>query len=256
VFPYISLAGVKISTYALMAGIGALCAIPLYANMLKNKLLLNKYSKGMIIAIIGLICGSKYFGVLSTLLKNYLHEGYFDIVKAYRKSGIVYYGGLFGLILFYYLFCLLKRISFQDIADELAVCIPIFHFWGRIGCFLTGCCYGKIYDGFLSFRYYNGHDIAKRVPTQLLEAAFEMCLFFFLYHLYIKGKKAKRLLLIYLGMYAIFRFLIEFLRGDSVRGVYGKISFSQLVSMIIILLLVCKRIEGKKKCQVGRKSGM
>ena len=69
----------------------------------------------------------------------------------------------------------------SEYRDILAVIIPIFHFFGRIGCFFAGCCYGKITNSNISVIYTNKIDntivTASRIPTQLIEAGLNFVLF-------------------------------------------------------------------------------
>jgi len=156
-------------------------------------------------------------------------------------SGSVFYGGLLGGIAAGYI--LLKRYAgFRKYVDIVVVGIPLFHFFGRIGCFLGGCCFGIVSRfGFLDtnnpITITNG---VPRFPVQLLEAAFNLCLFFFLNHLLNNGKFKDRLIYVYLTIYATGRFFIEYLRGDAHRGIWGIFSTSQIISILIILAILLK----------------
>lgn len=117
--------------------------------------------------------------------------------------------------------------------------IPLFHCFGRIGCFLAGCCYGKVlsspvvFAGILEFR---------RIPVQLFEALFEIVLFAVLL-LVGRKKMGSHLLGVYLTTYAVFRFINEFFRGDEVRGSYFGCSTAQWISMGILLYYVLKAVR-------------
>ena len=141
--------------------------------------------------------------------------------------------------------------KYSVFADIIAVNIPLFHFFGRIGCFLGGCCFGIPCEfGFV----YTINPIAEangvtRFPVQLLEAGFNILLFFFLYHLFKIGKYKNKLIYIYLFVYAIGRFFIEYLRGDAYRGIWFIFSTSQIISIIIILLIFIKIFFEKHRVQ-------
>lgn len=83
-----------------------------------------------------------------------------------------------------------KGFALPEWADLLAPAIPLFHFFGRIGCFLGGCCYGVP----CSFGFTYTHNLIEqangvsRFPIQLVEAAFNLALFFLLWTLQKKGK--------------------------------------------------------------------
>ena len=253
--PYIIILGRPVATYTIMAAIGALISIPLFSTLLKNKGVLRCYSRGLLWSILGIIIGAKTFSIISVGLTILISHKNFNISYVYTKTGIVYYGGLLGLIASYYLYCQIYKHSFDKIANELAICIPLFHFFGRIGCYLTGCCYGRVWDGYFSLLYNNGENIQKRIPTQLVEATFELLMFVCMFTLYKIGKHdaQKPLLTYYLTMYAVFRFIIEFFRGDTIRGVYGYFSFSQYISILIIIMILYKardRLIRKRKTGV------
>ena len=113
---------------------------------------------------------------------------------------------------------------------------PLFHTFGRIGCFLGGCCYGIPCDfGFV----YTQNPIAmangvRRFPVQLLEALFCFFLFLLLFSLFRRGRCKNRLLALYLGIYSVGRFFLEYLRGDDYRGFLWGLSTSQLISILLL----------------------
>ena len=65
-------------------------------------------------------------------------------------SGFVFYGGLFGGILGYYLGVKIAKCNFSDFVSFFVFIVPLVHGFGRIGCFCAGCCYGIPYEGFFS----------------------------------------------------------------------------------------------------------
>lgn len=191
----------------------------------------------------GMVVGAKIFGFLTGIYRD-IGLGKLITVDSLLDTGIVFYGGLLGGI-GVYAFCLKVRPIGVDkqALDILAVCIPLFHSITRIGCFLSGCCYGKVYTGPLSIKYIVSIDgcidINSRFPVQLMEALFEFVLFIYLLRYLQKDNwKSQRLLIRYLFLYSVGRFCIEFLRGDVRRGLIYGISFSQCVSIIIWVILI------------------
>jgi len=165
-------------------------------------------------------------------------------------GGSVFYGGLFGGIIAGFIVIKINK-NYSIFVDIIAVNAPLFHFFGRIGCFLGGCCFGiPCEHGFK----YTINPIAEangvtRFPVQLLEALFNLCLFFFLNHLLKKEKYKNKLIYVYLSLYAAGRFLIEYLRGDTYRGFWFVFSTSQIISIIIILFILIKFLAQKFKVQ-------
>lgn len=225
--------------------------------MSSKKYDLSQSVKTLLISLIGMALGAKLFGYFSGIYRN-IGLGKPITIDSLLDTGIVYYGGLLGLI-GAYTFYLKRGKSHLDTyaIDVLSVCFPLFHAIGRIGCFLSGCCYGKIYQGILAVNYtvvIEGYiDIKPRFPVQIAEAVFELLLFFYLLILLKKKEwKSKKLLLRYLAVYSVGRFFLEFLRGDIRRGLIYGVSFSQCISVLIWIALISyclkrrrfKNIEG------------
>jgi phosphatidylglycerol:prolipoprotein diacylglycerol transferase len=166
----------------------------------------------------------------------------------YVFGGSVFYGGLLGGLLTGYIL-IKKNDNNKEFVDIVAVNIPLFHFFGRIGCFLGGCCFGipsKI--GFV----YTRNPIAEangiiRFPVQLFEAVFNFILFLLLNHFFKTEKFKNKLIYIYLLIYATGRFFIEFLRGDAYRGIWLFLSTSQIISILIILVILFRYLLYKKR---------
>ena len=137
------------------------------------------------------------------------------------------------------LYLRIRRLPFAAYADIAAPAIPLFHAFGRIGCFLGGCCYGIPWEGGITYTRALSPEAngVARFPVQLLESALLFALFFLLAALFRRGALRAKLLALYLAVYAVLRFLLEFLRGDAIRGVYFGLSTSQWISLAILLAL-------------------
>lgn len=152
-------------------------------------------------------------------------------------GGITFIGGLIGgvasFLLGYLLFRKRLKARLVDILPIAPCCIIIAHAFGRVGCFFAGCCYGKPTDSFLGVHFPNVPG--KVHPTQLYEAIFLFALFALLYLLYWK-KHFKHTMSLYLILYGIFRFSIEYLRGDHRGELLGVISPSQFWSILMVVM--------------------
>lgn len=206
--------------------------------MSSKKYNISQSMKILAVSLLGLILGAKIFGFLTGIYRN-IGNGEKVTLKTLLDTGIVFYGGLFGLLIVFMLCLHSKHCSLDKYALEvLAVCIPLFHSIARIGCFSSGCCFGKIYKGVLSINYItiiNGRvDENIRFPIQLVEASFEFLLFLYLLTLLNSAQwKEKKILEKYLIFYSIARFIFEYLRGDMRRGLICGVSFSQCISVLI-----------------------
>ncbi|MCF7872719.1 MAG: prolipoprotein diacylglyceryl transferase [Candidatus Omnitrophica bacterium] len=157
------------------------------------------------------------------------------------RSGFVFYGGvLFGF--FYLLFFTQKhKIRFLKITDIFALGVPLAHAFGRIGCFFYGCCYGKITTSWIGIKFPLGSPAGLKntrvIPTQLISAGFLFILFLFLFTVRNKITRIGRLTGYYLFTYSLFRFIIEFFRGDP-RGSFLVFSTSQWISIFFAFLAI------------------
>lgn len=208
------------------------------------------------LSIVGLMLTARLFGCLTGIYRAIgMHEKI--TINTLINTGVVFYGGLFGMILTYY-FCLRFRPSSKKnyyVLDILAVTFPLFHMIARIGCFFSGCCYGIESKKWFSVLYtvnINGvPSTAWRIPVQLIEAGFNLCLFVYVLSLYIQNDwKKKHILAQYLLIYSIGRFFLEFIRGDLARGIIAGVSFSQVISIIIFISLVIIRKRENVKWEV------
>ena len=169
--------------------------------------------------------------------------GFFSVLSYF--SGNVFYGGMLGGILSSVLYCKLNHIDCKKYIDDAALFIPLFHFFGRIGCFLSGCCYGMECDIGFVYRYslIESANHVMRFPIQLVEAAGNLVIFVVLYTLYKTQQLQNRLLYQYFLMYSILRFTTEFFRGDAYRGFLFSLSTSQIISIVLFIIgiyfLVC-----------------
>lgn len=191
------------------------------------------------LSLLPLYLGAKLFGVIS-LWSYRLQAGLpYDLAGLFQDSGIVFYGGMLFFLLSVDLcirrFVLFKRASSWGLA---ALIVPLFHGFARIGCYFGHCCYGIEMDGAFFAPFFE-----HRLPVQLIESAFNFLLFVVLLILFYYRKKSRgKLVRGYLWSYASFRFLIEFFRADAVRGGFGPLSFSQWVSLAILLGLIVRAI--------------
>ncbi len=173
-------------------------------------------------------------------------------------GGSVFYGGLIVGGLFGIACIKIMKLDLSLYADLSAIIAPLFHGIARIGCFLGGCCYGIESEfGFVAHGNTLVHEIngVSRFPVQLLESMCNLLICAFVLALYLKGKQKGRLIFIYLLIYAIVRFLDEFLRGDLLRGFVFGLSTSQFISIFIglfaIVGLVLNAIKSKRQKQTG-----
>lgn len=169
-----------------------------------------------------------------------LFQSIFDLLEgnSSRPFAMTFYGGLFGGALTFillYFFYIKKRYPEANLEHLLIIApagITVAHGFGRIGCFFAGCCYGVETDSWLGIQFPHLHDPV--YPTQLFEAIFLLLLTGVLFYLGYK-KLNKYTMPIYLGAYGVWRFLIEFIRGDDRGAYFLNLSPSQWFSLLALL---------------------
>src|SRR4051812_42806218 len=162
------------------------------------------------------------------------------------RSGGVFYGGLILAVLVAFWYIARHRMPFWTTCDVFAPGIALGHVTGRLGCFAAGCCYGGpttlAWGGAVTQPpppAEGGTPLHVPLhPTQLYEAGAELLILIVLLSTERKGRPfAGRTFWLYMLLYALSRYVIEFYRGDP-RGAVGMFSTSQFISVILAPLAV------------------
>jgi len=185
-------------------------------------------------------------GLAAALFSSYLFDAVFHYLNGeeFAFESITFIGGLIGgavtFIGLVWFGWISHRKDLQKIMNSLIPGVVLAHAFGRIGCFLAGCCYGIPTQSFLGMVFPFGESAGVKVlPTQLYESIFLFILFFFLSKTpKIKGKEFS----VYLIAYGAFRFVLEFFRGDNrgslfsfIPGTYADYpSPSQYLSILLL----------------------
>lgn len=212
----------------------------------------NKLIELLLFSSIGVFIGSHLLygltqiNIIIKLLNNlYLIKNFKDFIDifVYIFGGSVFYGGLLGGLLFGFIYIKKNKLELFYY-DATTLQIPLFHFFGRIGCFLSGCCYGIESKFGLTYTkaIVESANGVNRFPIQLVEAGYNIILFLLLYKLFQKNKYKGKLINVYLFLYPMGRFIFEFFRGDDYRGFIFGLSTSQIIS-ILILIFNCLYIK-------------
>lgn len=175
---------------------------------------------------------------------------------AFWRGGLTYYGGLIVAIPAGAWLMRRENIPVLKVCDIAGASVPIGLVWGRMGCFLGGCCYGQVTDdGFpLAVRFpawsaasegqfRAGELVGPHLeslsvhPTQLYEAIGCLLIGMFLTGVALPKKRFDGMvILLFLGLYAVLRFAVEFWRADD-RGEAFSLSTSQLLSLGALALV-------------------
>ena len=160
------------------------------------------------------------------------------------QSGGVFYGGLIGAFPVAWWYARKHGLPTWRTADALAPAVAIGQAIGRLGCFCAGCCYGRPADvpWAVTFRdAYASRTVGTPLdtplhPTEIYEALACLAIFFILVRMARSKRFDGQITLAYVFLYAVVRFVIEFYRGDAVRGtVFGWLSTSQFIAMLMVV---------------------
>ncbi len=178
------------------------------------------------------------------------------------SSGFVVFGGIIGGIFTGWLYCRIKKLTFFKYADVILPSVALAQGFGRIGCFLAGCCYGKETEGILSVTFqesvYAPNHVAL-IPTQIYSSGLDFLHFLLLVMIARNKKSDGQVTACYLIFYSVGRFIIEFFRGDIIRGSVGILSTSQFISIFtgiagVVMMILVSRENDRKT--MGKEAGM
>jgi phosphatidylglycerol:prolipoprotein diacylglycerol transferase len=133
-----------------------------------------------------------------------------------QHGGLVYYGGLIGATIAGIIYIRWKKLPLWKTADVLAPSIALGNVFGRIGCLLNGCCYGRPTDLPWAIRFPSNHPTGGLPvhPTEIYDALNNVVLYLLLAWLFRRKKFDGEVFATYLVGYAITRTIMEYFRGD------------------------------------------
>lgn len=239
--------------YGLMIAIGVMAAWITAEYRAKKLKMQNEHVFFLVIWCLagGLICSKLlfWFTEWEEIVKN---PGF---LLDTMRDGYVVYGGIIGGVLAGWLYCRIKKLSFPAFFDLMAPSVALAQGFGRIGCLMSGCCYGRETDGGFCITFHNS-DFAPNdvplIPTQIYSSILDFLHFGILLILARKKRADGQVGACYLIFYSIGRFILEFFRGDLIRGSVGSLSTSQFISIFTLLAGMVLLAESGKRT-VGRK---
>lgn len=227
---------ITIYGYGFMIAIGVLAAYLVGEHRAKKlKLDSDKMFNLTIWCFLGGILGAKLLYYL-TQIEEILADPKILLDIA---DGFVVYGGIIGGILAGFLFCKKEKLNFLQYFDLVMPSIALAQGFGRIGCFLAGCCYGLETTSHYGIIFHDSPlapNGVQLIPTQLISSGLDFLHFFVLLFLAKKKKADGQIAGFYLVFYSLGRFILEFYRGDLVRGSVGSLSTSQFISVFMFII--------------------
>jgi len=184
----------------------------------------------------GAIIGARTLYVISYWHEQFAGKPLTEIFMVW-KGGLVYYGGLIGSSLATILYARLKKVQLWKLADVLAPSVALGSVFGRIGCLMNGCCYGRTCDLPWAIHFPPGHQSYPNGvhPTQIYDSSLNLLFYFFLAWLYRRKKFDGQIFATLLVGYALLRSFVELFRGDYPQYYFGMITPAQLVSAGILI---------------------
>ncbi|MGN0171881.1 MAG: prolipoprotein diacylglyceryl transferase [Acutalibacteraceae bacterium] len=262
--PILSAFGRDFSTYGLCALVGIFAA-GLFACGSIRRFAPNDHEdmlQMLLWSSVGVMIGGHLlyaltnFHLLVALIQNiYKASSFGDLIGAASMvfGGSVFYGGFLGGAAAALIYIRCKKLDFKVYSDVAAPAIPLFHAFGRIGCFLGGCCYGVESPVGFVFEHslLEAANGVRRFPIQLVESAYNFLLFAVLAFLLYRRLQKGHLLQIYILAYGVGRFAFEFFRGDEIRGFWFGLSTSQWIALLLVVAtviwLAAERLQKKSR---------
>jgi len=171
------------------------------------------------------------------ILLNPGTENWRDFLAVWQ-GGLSFHGGLGLAMLLGYIYTRIAKLSFWKVADLIAPSVAIGYAFTRIGCFLNGCCYGAPTSLPWGVRFHeNGILTPPSHPTQLYATVANLLIFWLLVKLERMHRTPGFVFIGYLGLYSIYRFLIEYLRSGytASQWAYG-LTQAQAVSLAVVVV--------------------
>jgi phosphatidylglycerol:prolipoprotein diacylglycerol transferase len=192
------------------------------------------------------LIGGAILGARSLYVLSYWREQFADHpleIFMVQNGGLVYYGGLVGSSLGCIIFARRKKLPLWRLADAVAPSIALGYAFGRLGCLMNGCCYGRACSLPWAITFPPGHEthplggVAVPVhPTQIYDALLSLAFYGVLEALYRRKKFEGQVFGVYLVGYALLRSFVEMFRGDYPQYYLGgHVTPAQLVSIGILL---------------------
>ena len=234
-YPVIHIFGLNLYPYGLMLGIGLVLAIFVFMKRCNNRGFDedSAFNLAVTAGICGIL-GAKLFFIIfefPEIIKDPI------LIITDFSNGFVLYGGVIIGILVGFIYAKVIKWPFIKILDIAVPSISLAQAFGRLGCLFAGCCYGKETNSFLGIELNNSpyapHNV-HLLPTQIISSLGDLIIFSIL--LWFDNKKKKRdgqTGALYLIIYSIGRFSVEFLRGDPRGTILNILSTSQFISIFI-----------------------
>lgn len=241
---------VQIRWYGLMYVIGFIIAGYFLKVLVRNKFFKiteDKIDSLITTMIICMFIGARTFYVF-IYNWEYYSQNLFDLLAVW-KGGLSFHGALVGLLVGGYIFARQQKITLFEVMDSVALAGTPGLFFGRIGNFINGELYGRITNSSVGVIFPQGGPFPRHA-SQLYEAILEgLLLFIILWWVKTKAKIHGIISGLFVSLYGLFRFIVEFYREpDSQLGYYfGQMTMGQILCFLMIIAGMGIIVYSKKK---------
>lgn len=246
--------GISIYSYGFMIAIGAIAGVAYMVIQGKKEvgLTFDQANSLFLLIFLAAFVGGKALLFFEDASYYMEHPG-----KLFTGRGFVFYGSFLFAVPTMLWFFKKQKLPTYAMLDIMAVTTCLVHMFGRLGCFLAGCCYGLPTDSAWGVVFTDPACHAPKGtplhPTQLYESGYIFLVMLVL--LYLRGRRKfyGQLFLTYLLLYAVGRYALEFFRGDIARGfiIEKYLSHSQLIALLIFLTVLYVYTRWSRQNQLG-----
>lgn len=213
---YLLLGNLIIDIYGIVSFVGIIIALICVIKIGKRNLNILD-----LLILFGIILLSFIFGAkVTNIIENNLN-------KLTIQAGYTYTGGVAFGIMITYIYAKIFKYDFYKILSSIIIIFPIIYAFSKVGCFIKGCCTGNL-----------------AVPIQLIESFIGIALSVFIYIGLKKCKNTNNIIFMYLILYGIIRFILDFHRNMRNTIVFN-ITITQIICIIFLIIGLIK-IEKKR----------
>lgn len=234
-------AHITIHSYGFMIALGIIVAFAVVLKMSRKfDMDSDKVSSLFMWVILASFVGGKVFFFLEDIDK-YIADP--SLMSKAMGGGFVFYGSLIFSVPTIIYWLRRNKIPARSFFDIIAFAGPVVQSFGRVGCFLAGCCHGTVCSSWIGVTFDHPDTLAAikgqpLYPTQLFDIGVNLFILITLFFVQKKKQFEGQLFLIYLIMYGVGRSIVEEYRGDDARGFLfdGMVSHSQFIAVCIIVV--------------------
>lgn len=229
----LSIGPVSIHWYGLLYALGVFYVYWYARNAIKRGALnttLDAFDTGYVWVVVSMVLGARLFEVL------FYNPAYYFAnplkILFIWQGGLSFHGGLIGAIVAAYVWCRRNKVAFLQLADVLIVPAALAQAFGRLGNFFNQELPGKPWNGPWAFIYPHVDEVPRH-PIQLYEILYNVVIFIILYALRNKRLPQGTLLALFLMLYGVFRFIVEFFKVPEVF--FAGLALGQWLSILMVV---------------------